>query len=107
MTFLRRTPVWAGIITLAWVATLALFQAADSIDVVCRSETQQQAEDSQSALLLWAAVSAVAAFAAGVAGAVLCRVKRGLLVLAALLSLGLACLAVVYSFLVSLSCAFD
>ena|SRR5687768_7737216 len=98
MSILRRTPVWAAIITLTWVAALALVQVAN------RGGSSCEAASTKESLYLWSAVPFLVGFAAGIAGALLCRIKRGLLVLLALISLGFACLSVFYSFVQSLAC---
>ena len=98
MSILRRTPFWGVIIALTWVAAFALLQIANRGGSDCDSASTKES------LYLWSALPFLLGFLAGIAGAVLCRIKRGLLVLAAVVSLGLACLSVVYSFVQSLAC---
>ena len=94
MSILRRTPFWGVIIALTWVAAFALLQIANSYETDCQSP--------KGSLYLWSVVPFLLGFVEGVAGAILCRIKRRLFVVLAAASLGAAGLSVFYSFVHSI-----
>ena len=106
-SLLRRAAFWAAIVASAWIAAIVLLAWGDEMDLTCRSGDLDEQVHVLRLRDYWAGGVALGACAASIGGGILARGRRGVFIVSAVASLGLAVTAMIVSALEGVTCGLD